>query len=75
MMMIAPYSVVHQKEEDHGEEDEKAVDRRKGGQTGTPTLGADDPTDPTRSGVLDARNRRKYGRWCGVILHRRGKGG
>ena len=24
------------------------------------------------SGVLDARNRRKRGRWCGVPIHRKG---
>ena len=49
--------------------------RRKAGLTGTPTPGADAPTGPSRLGVSDARNRRKHGRWFGVPLHKRGKGG
>ena len=50
-------------------------DKRKGGQTGTPMLGADVSTDPYRLGVMDARNRRKHGQWCKVLLHRKGRGG
>ena len=50
-------------------------DQRKGGQIGTPTLGADVPTGLSRSVVLDARSRRKHGRWYRVLLHRKGSGG
>ena len=39
MMMIAPTSLVRQKEGVQGEEEEEAGDRRKGGQTGTPRIG------------------------------------
>ena len=62
-MMIAPKSLVRQKEGAREEEEGEAGDRRKGGQTGTPTSGTDVPTGPSRSGVSDARSRRKYGRW------------
>ena len=57
--MIAPNSPARQKEGVQVEEE--AGDRRKGGQIGTPTPGVDTPTGLSRSGVLDARNRRKYG--------------
>ena len=73
MMMITPNSLVHQKEGAQEEEEEEAGDRRKGSQTGTPTPGAEAPTDPNRSGVSDTRNRRKHGLWCDVLLHRRTK--
>ena len=53
MTMIVPNSPVHQKEGAQWEEEEEA-----GGSTGTPTPGADALTDPTRSGMSDARNRR-----------------
>ena len=72
MMMIAPNSLVCQKKGAQGKEE--AADRRKEGQTGTLMPGADDPIGPSRSGVLDARNRRKHGRWCLVLLHRRSRG-
>ena len=32
-------------------------------------------TGLSRSGLLDARNRRKQGRWHGVPIHRKGRGG
>ena len=54
-----PNSLFRQKEGTQGEKEEKAGGRRKGGLTGTPTPGADAPTGPSRSGVSDARNRRK----------------
>ena len=57
MIMIDPNSLVRQKE---GKTEEEAGDRRKRGQTGTPTPGEDAPTGPTRSGLSDARNRRKH---------------
>ena len=66
--MIAPDSLVRQKEEVQGEEEEGAAVQRKAGSTGTPTPGADAPTDPTRSGVSDAMTMRKHGRWCGVLI-------
>ena len=75
IMMIAPKSLIHKKEGYQGEEKEEAGDRRKGGQIRTPTPGADARTGPYRSGVPDARNRRKHGQWCGLLLHRTGKGG
>ena len=69
MMMIAPNSVVRQKK--GAQEEEEAEGQRKGVPTGNLTLGTDAPTGPTTwSGVLDARNRRKHGRWCGVSIHR-----
>ena len=75
MMMIAPYCLVCQKEGAQGEEEEEAGGRRRGGQTGIPMPDADVPTGPTRLEMSsDARNRRKHGRWCGVLIHRRGIG-
>ena len=50
-------------------------DQRKGGQKGTPTLGAVVPTGFFRSSMLDARERRKFGPRCGVTLHRRDRDG
>ena len=75
MMMIAPNSLVHQKEGAQGQNEGEVGDRRKGNRTGSPTSGTDAPTGPTRSGVSDAKNMRKHGRWCGVLLHRRGRVG
>ena len=75
MMMFAPNSLARQKEGAQGEEEEDAGVRRKGGPTGTPTPGAGALTGPTLSGVSDARNRRKHGRWCGIPLYMRGRGG
>ena len=75
MMMIATYSLVRQKERGQEEEKEEAGSRRKVGSTRTPTPGANALIGPTRSGVSDARKRRKHGRWCGVLIHRRGRGG
>ena len=63
MIIIVPNSLVRQKERAQGEEEEEVEDRRKGGQTGTLPLAAEAPTGPSRSGVLDARSRRKHGRW------------
>ena len=54
IMMFAPNSLVHQKQE------EEAVSRGKAGSSGTLTPGADAPIGPTRSEVSDARNRRKH---------------
>ena len=62
IMMIAPDSLARQKKGAHGEEEEESGDRRMGGQTGTPTPGADAPTGPSRSEVLDVRNSRRHGR-------------
>ena len=44
VMMIDPNSLVREKKAAQGEGEEEAGDRRKGGQTGSPTLGADAPT-------------------------------
>ena len=52
MIMIAPNSLVRQKEKAQGEEETWSKKE-------TPTPGADAPIGPTRSGVTDARNRRK----------------
>ena len=68
IMMIAHNSVASQKEGVQEEGDEEAGDQRKGGPTGTPTTDVDAPTALSRSGVLDARNRRKHGQWYGVPL-------
>ena len=46
MMLIAPNSLVRQKEWAQGEEAEEAAGRRKARPTGTPTPGADDPIGP-----------------------------
>ena len=56
-MMNAPISLARQKVGDQGEEE--AGNRRKGGQTGTPTLGAYTTTGPTQSGVSDAKEQEK----------------
>ena len=75
-MIFAPPSLVRQEEEvAQGEEEEEAGGGRKTGSTGTAMPGADAPTGSTHSGVSDARNMRKHGRWCGVLIHRRGRGG
>ena len=73
MMIFAPNSLVRQ-EGAQGEEEEEAGGRRKAGSTGFPTPGADLPTGPTLSGVSDARNRRNHELWCGVLIHRSGRG-
>ena len=69
-MMIA----LNSRQKEVAQREGEAVNRRKGGQTGTPTPGADAPTGPTQSGVSDARNRKKHGRWCGVLIHKSGRG-
>ena len=74
-MIIASNFLVRQKEWVQGEEEEETGDRRKGGPTGTPTPVAEALTGQSRSGVSDARNRRKHGRWCGVPLNNRERGG
>ena len=74
-MMFAHNSLIRQKEGVQGEEEEEAGGQRKAGSTGTPTLGTDGPIGPTQSGVSDARNMRKHGRWCEVPLHRKGRRG
>ena len=74
MMMFSPDSFVRQMEGAQGEEEEEAGGRRMAGSTGTPTPSVDVPTGLTWSGVSDARNRRKHGWWCGVVIHRRVRG-
>ena len=64
MMIFDPNSLVRKE----GEEEEEAGGRRKGVQIGTPTSDANAPIGPTRSGVSDARNMRKHGRRCGVLI-------
>ena len=61
IMMIVPNSLVCHKEEAQREEEEEEEvgDRRKAESTGNPTPGADAPIGLTRSGVSNARNRRK----------------
>ena len=66
MMIVAPNSLVRLEVAQEGEEEE-AGGRRRIGSIGTPTPGADAPTGPTQSGVSDARNRRKHGRWCEIL--------
>ena len=58
MMIIAPNSLVREKEV-HGDEKEETRDQRMGGQTEIPTPGSDALTGPSRSRVSDARNRKK----------------
>ena len=70
IMMIAPSSLACQKE---GEEE--AGDQRKGVKLGTSASGTDVPTGISLSVALNVRNRRKHGRWYGVSLHRKGRGG
>ena len=67
-------SLVCEKEGAQGEEEEEAVDRRKGEPTETAMPCVDAPTGLTRSGVSDARNRRKHEWWRGVPLYRKSKG-
>ena len=74
MMLIVPNSLTRQKEGVQAEGEEEVGDHRKGGQTGTQTSGVDAPIGLSRSGVLDARNRRKHGQWYGVPLYRKGRG-
>ena len=50
-----------------GEGEEEVGDQRKGD--------ADVSVSIFQSGVLDARDRKKYGRNCGVPLHRKGREG
>ena len=73
MMVIAPKSLGRQKEGAQEEEEEEAGGRREGCSIGTPTPGVNALTVPSWSGMSDPRNRRKHGRWCGVLLHRKGR--
>ena len=75
MMLTASNSLVRLKNEAQGKEEEWAAGRREEGQTGTQMAGADAPTGQTRSAVSDSRNKRKHGRWCGVLFHMRVTGG
>ena len=59
MMMFVPNFLVRQKEGAQKEEKEEARGRRKAGSTGTSTPGAVGPIGPIRSGLSDARNRKK----------------
>ena len=72
--MIAYNSLARQMEGVHGEWEEEAENQRKRGQTRTPTSDADVPTGLSQSGVLDAKNSKKHGRWYGVPLQRKGRG-
>ena len=63
MMMIATISLVQQKKGAQRKEEEKVGGRRKRGQTGIPTPGADAPTGPTRSGVSDNQHHIFIRRW------------
>ena len=53
MIMNILNSLVRQKQGVQGEEEEEAGGGRKVGSTETPTISADCPTGPTRSGVSD----------------------
>ena len=75
MMIVAPNSLVRQKEGAQVEEEEEAGGQRKGGLTRTLTPGLDAPTGPTQSGVSNASNMTKHGRRCGVPLYRRDREG
>ena len=59
-MMIASNFHVRYKEEAQGEGEEEAGDERKGDRKLTTTSGADVPISLLRSGMWDARGRRKY---------------
>ena len=61
-MVIVPNSLVRH---------EGAQREEEGGPTGIPTPDAEAPTVPTRSGVSDAKNRRKHGRLYGIPVYRR----
>ena len=72
MMVIAPNSLVRQKEGAQGRRRKRGgIEEREVKQTLTP--GTDAPTGPTRSGVSGARNWIKHGRCCGVLLQRRAR--
>ena len=76
IFIFAPNSLACQKEGAQGEEEEEAGDRKKGKTyKNSETSGADALSGPSWSRVSDTRNRRKHGRWCGVPLHRKGRGG
>ena len=53
-----------------GEEEEQKKVKRKG----SPLSGRAGPTGPTPREGSGVRGRRKGGKWCGELLHRRGKG-
>ena len=73
MMMIAPNFVDLQKEGVAGEEE--AGDQRKECQTEALTSSTDAFTGLSRSRMLDAMNKKKYGRRYGVQINRKGRGG
>ena len=75
MIMVAPNSFTRKREGVQKEGEEEMGDHRKGSQTGISTSGANAPTGLSRSEVLDARNKKKHGRWYGVPFHRKGRGG
>ena len=64
-----------QKEEEVQVEDEGEDDRRKVKRNGSPKSGRVGPTGPAPKEGSGVRGRRKGGKWCGELLHRRGKGG
>ena len=70
-----PNYVARQKEGVQREGEDQVGDQRNGGQTGTPTSCANAPTGLSRSGVSDAKNRKKYSRWYGAPLHMNSRGG
>ena len=72
--MIFALTLLSAKRRSQGEKEEEAGGERKAGSTGTPTPGVDALTGSTESGVSDVRNRRKHGRRCGVLIHRKGRG-
>ena len=74
MKMVSPNSLARQKKGVQGEGEEEVGDQRKGGKI-TPTSDADTHTGLSRSEMLDARSRRKPGRWNRVSLHSMGRGG
>ena len=74
MMMFAS-TILSARRRGLREEEQEAGGQKKADSTGTLTPDADAPIGPTRSGVSDARNRRKHGRWYGVLTQRKGRGG
>ena len=48
--------------------------KEKKSNKGTPTPGIDATIGHYRSGLWDARNRRKYEPMCGIPLHKKGRG-
>ena len=75
MMMIAANSLVCQKEGVREEEEEETGGRGKEGPTGTHARRGRSHRFNSVRGVGCEEQEKTYKQWCGIPLHRKGRGG